>query len=225
MRSSPSPTASRCCATAPPFPPSHARKPPKASSSGKWSAAKSATFFRGARQRPIPAPKPALQVENLTVADPRTGAVVLHDISFSVAAGEVLGIGGLMGAGRTELLMHLFGAWGTRLSGRVLLHGRALPAGQPRRALRRGLALVSEDRRRYGLVLEESVSFNLSLSSLRGLLINHAREYQTSERTAKSLQVKAPEPLCARGQTLRRQSAKGGARPHSAHRAARALPR
>ena len=122
----------------------------------------------------------ALRVEALSVADAHTGRLALRDISFSVAPGEVLGIGGLMGAGRTELLMHLFGAWGVRRGGRVFLEGEELPVAPPHRVLRRGLALVSEDRRRYGLVLEKSVGFNLSLSSLSaltrgGLLLDASR--------------------------------------------------
>ncbi len=128
--------------------------------------------------------------------DPHTRQPRLHDISFIVAPGEVLGLGGLMGAGRTELLMHLFGAWGRRRGGRVELNGRALPPLPPHEILRRGLALVSEDRRRYGLVLPESIGFNLSLSSLRGLvrhgLLDHGREFQWNDRAFRSLRVKAP---------------------------------
>src|SRR5262249_40978633 len=89
---------------------------------------------------------PALRVANLTVADPHTGRLRLHDISFSVARGEVVGLGGLMGAGRTELVSHLFGAWGERRAGRVELGGEELPALRPAEVLRRGVALVSEDR-------------------------------------------------------------------------------
>jgi D-xylose transport system ATP-binding protein len=74
-----------------------------------------------------------------------------------------------MGAGRTELLNHLVGIWGTRLAGTVDLDGVPLVARGPREALRRGLALVTEDRKRYGLVLQQGVSFNVSLSSLRSL--------------------------------------------------------
>ncbi len=143
-----------------------------------------------------PGYNPALRVERLTVAHPTTGRIVLKEVSFSVAAGEVLGIGGLMGAGRTELLMHIFGAWGRRVGGRVWLGKRELPVGRPRRALQAGLALVSEDRRRYGLVLHESVGFNLSLSSLRTLsragFINRSREHQTGQRISQSLRLKAP---------------------------------
>ena len=138
----------------------------------------------------------ALQVEGLTVTHPQTGQPRLHDISFAVAAGEVLGIGGLMGAGRTELLMHLFGAWGGRRAGRVELNGRELPPLPVEKILRRGLALVSEDRRRSGLVLEQSIGFNLSLSSLwkltRHALIDRSREFQSNAQLFHSLRVKAP---------------------------------
>lgn len=138
----------------------------------------------------------ALRVENLSIVDPHTGKLRLSDVSFNVAPGEVLGIGGLMGAGRTELLMHLFGAWGTRRSGRVELLGKELPPLRPVEVLKRGLALVSEDRRRYGLVLDESINFNLSLSSLdrvRGAaLIDQPREFQRNQRIFSSLRVKAP---------------------------------
>jgi D-xylose transport system ATP-binding protein len=92
--------------------------------------------------------------------------------------------------------MHLFGAWGERRSGRVELSGRELPALSPAEVLRRGLALVSEDRRRYGLVLDETIGFNLSLSSLAGLaragFINSSREFQKNDHAFRSLRVKAP---------------------------------
>ncbi len=147
-----------------------------------------------ARER-VP-PRFALCVAGLSVADPHSGKLRLHDISFSLTAGEVLGIGGLMGAGRTELLMHLFGAWGMRRAGKVGLSGNELPPLKPHEILRRGLALVSEDRRRYGLILPQSISFNLSLSSLRNLtrsgFIDDSREFQKNDRAFQSLRIKAP---------------------------------
>ena len=90
-----------------------------------------------------------LAVHGLTVAPPRAGGVRLQDVSFEVRAGEVLGIGGLMGAGRSELLMHLLGLWGARRAGTVQLDGADLAVRNPREALARGLALVTEDRKRY----------------------------------------------------------------------------
>jgi D-xylose transport system ATP-binding protein len=138
----------------------------------------------------------ALEVENLTVADPHSGEPFLADISFSLRAGEVLGIGGLMGAGRTELLMHLFGAWGTRLSGSVRLNGRELRERKPDEIIPHGMVLVSEDRRRYGLILDKTIGFNLSLSSLAKLtknrLIDQGLEFQKNNHFFQSLRVKAP---------------------------------
>ena len=136
-----------------------------------------------------------LEVESLSVADDR-GRRRLHDVSLSLRAGEVLGIGGLMGAGRTELLMHLYGAWGDRQSGSIRLKGAELPCRSPAKALRAGLALVSEDRRRYGLILEEEIGFNLSLSSLPEVapqgLINHHAEATRNRQIFDHLGVRAP---------------------------------
>ncbi|MFI5362831.1 MAG: sugar ABC transporter ATP-binding protein [Elusimicrobiota bacterium] len=120
----------------------------------------------------------------------------IEDVSFSVRAGEVLGIGGLMGAGRTELLMHLFGAWGRRTAGELLLGGKVLPAAKPWDALAAGMALVSEDRRRHGLIIDQSVGFNLSLSTLaslmRGGLLDARAEAVLNERDRADLRIKTP---------------------------------
>jgi D-xylose transport system ATP-binding protein len=138
---------------------------------------------------------PLLSVRNLTVADKRHGPPILRDISFDVRAGEVLGIGGLMGAGRTELLMHVFAGVGHRAGGTVLLAGRPLVNNTPSESIGRGLVLVSEDRKRYGLVLDKAVGFNLSLSSLgrmtRNGLVDAHRESATSTAYVDSLRIKA----------------------------------
>jgi D-xylose transport system ATP-binding protein len=130
-----------------------------------------------------------LHVDGLSVES------LLHDISFELRAGEVLGIGGLMGAGRTELLMHLFGALGKRTKGSVRLAGQPLRGTSPAQIIREGLVLVSEDRRRYGLVLEHEVGFNLSLSSLDRFtsagLINSNLEARTNRSMFDSLRIKA----------------------------------
>jgi len=138
-----------------------------------------------------------LSVRGLGVAREKDDPAFLRDINFDLRAGEVLGFGGLMGAGRTELLMHLFGAWGHRLDGEVLLRDVPYPKPDPRRSIRRGLVLVSEDRRRYGLVLEQEIAFNLSLSCLRqftGRLgqINEPAEHRRNQQFFDSLRIKAP---------------------------------
>ena len=135
-----------------------------------------------------------LRTEGLTVQD-ELEQTRLHNIGFELRAGEVLGIGGLMGAGRTELLMHLFGAWGRRLAGTVELDGRRIDGLSPAQILRAGLALVSEDRRRYGLVIDQEIGFNLSLSSLdqfrRWGLLQHAHERLRNQEYFDSLKVRA----------------------------------
>ncbi len=144
-----------------------------------------------------PTAAPVLSVRGLNVAPARGQPAFLRDISFDLRPGEVLGFGGLMGAGRTELLMHLFGAWGTRLAGDVTLRGEAYAKPQPRESIQRGLVLVSEDRRRYGLVLGQDIGFNFSLSSLKcfrrfGGRIDAPAEQVRNQHFFDSLRVKAP---------------------------------
>lgn len=136
-----------------------------------------------------------LKVDGLHAAADRQSAARLQDISFEVRAGEVLGIGGLMGAGRSELLMHLFGAWGVRRRGSVQLRGRDYPRPAPQESIRRGLIMVTDDRKRYGLHLEQSIGWNLSLSSLaqfvRNGLIDRAAETEKNASFFTSLGVRA----------------------------------
>jgi D-xylose transport system ATP-binding protein len=137
-----------------------------------------------------------LEVEGLSVDEPRTGRRALDGISLAVGPGEVVGIGGLMGAGRSELLLHLFGAFGRRVGGRVTVDGRDFAPSGPAEAIGRGVMLVTEDRKRLGLHLRQSVGFNLSLAGLRrfarrGLLDTDAEVRSNAERIA-SLGIKAP---------------------------------
>ena len=136
-----------------------------------------------------------LGLRDLEVDSPQDEGVRLRGISLEVRAGEVLGIGGLMGAGRSELLMHLLGLWGTRRSGTVMLDGEPLAVRGPREALGRGLALVTEDRKRFGLVLQQGVAFNISLSSLhrlrRGPFVDRDGEVVRTRATVDELRIKA----------------------------------
>ncbi|WP_430645324.1 sugar ABC transporter ATP-binding protein [Agromyces sp. GXS1127] len=128
-----------------------------------------------------------LVVEGLT----RTG--VFHDVSFSVRAGEIVGLAGLVGAGRSEVARAIFGV-DPYESGRVTLAGAALPKGNPRVAMARGLALVPEDRRKQGLVLDESVSRNVTLAIRDSLatagLITNRTENAAAAIWASRLEVK-----------------------------------
>jgi D-xylose transport system ATP-binding protein len=140
--------------------------------------------------------KTLLKLTGLDVAPRRGAPAFLRDIHLEVRAGEVLGIGGLMGAGRSELLMSLFGVWGEALRGLVDVDGVPLNEPTPARALQAGLALVTEDRKRYGLVLDEAIGFNLSLSSLRtlrrGAFLDEAAEVSRSQNLSQALRIKAP---------------------------------
>jgi D-xylose transport system ATP-binding protein len=100
-----------------------------------------------------------------------------------------------MGAGRSELLMHLFGCYGVRLAGEVRFRGQPLAENDPAGNVRAGMVLVTEDRKRYGLSLDAGVGFNLSLSALRELsrngFIDGERELQENRRMMESMSIKA----------------------------------
>jgi D-xylose transport system ATP-binding protein len=103
-----------------------------------------------------------------------------------------------MGSGRSELLMHCYGSWGARIAGSVRLLGEPHDDPSPRTSLARRLALVSEDRRRFGLVPDRSVEFNLTLSALRHLtrggLLDAVEEARLYRATAGALRVRAAGP-------------------------------
>jgi len=135
-----------------------------------------------------------LRVEELSVEPPADG-LALERISFQVRSGEVLGIGGLLGAGRTELLHHLFAGWGRRVEGQVWLLGATYDHPCPAESIARGMMLVTEDRKGSGLLLEESVRFNLSLSSLPAIthlgLIDSDLEQRRSRDSCERLRIRA----------------------------------
>ncbi|WP_422047960.1 sugar ABC transporter ATP-binding protein [Shimia sp.] len=109
------------------------------------------------------------------------GRKVLQDVSFDLRRGEVLGVGGLLGAGRTELLETIFGARGDTFSGEIVVHGESVRLSTPSDAVRHGLALITEDRKGNGLLLDRSIADNvilplLPLKSRFGLLSKAQRD-------------------------------------------------
>jgi D-xylose transport system ATP-binding protein len=144
---------------------------------------------------------PLLEVESLCVAPDRRQGLRLLDISLEVRAGEVLGLAGLMGSGRSELLLHLFGAWGARWGGSVRLCGEPYDDPSPARSTARGLALLSEDRCRSGVIPDQSVRFNLTLSALRRVArhgwVDPAAESRHFRQLAGLLKVRCPDPEAA----------------------------
>ena len=128
-----------------------------------------------------------LKVEGLT----RKG--VFNDISFTLRSGEILGLAGLVGAGRSEVARAIFGV-DSYEQGQITLQGAVLPKGDPKKATARGIALVPEDRRKQGLVLEDGVSRNITLAIRNKLskwgLIWNGLENQAAEVWASRLEVK-----------------------------------
>ncbi len=130
-----------------------------------------------------------LRVENLNQGDR------LRNISFSVYAGEVLGIAGLVGAGRTELMRAIFGA-DLIDSGRFFLDGQPVTIHNPRDAIRYGIGLLTEDRKQQGLILKMSTRENITMSVLqrltRGLLTNRRKEAALAQKFIDNLAIKTP---------------------------------
>jgi D-xylose transport system ATP-binding protein len=142
----------------------------------------------------------ALTVEHLTAYSIDTAdKKLVDDITFSVRKGEVLGIAGLMGSGRTEMLMTIFGAWPGRYMRKISVEGREVHIDSPADAIHNGIGFVTEDRKRYGLILDQTILDNMTLASLKMVsgtfLTDRARESVAVRRPIESLRVKAPSPL------------------------------
>ncbi|MDZ4095055.1 MAG: multiple monosaccharide ABC transporter ATP-binding protein [Paracoccaceae bacterium] len=122
---------------------------------------------------------------------------VIHDVSLNVKRGEVVGIAGLMGAGRTEFAMSLFGrSWGARISGSVHLGGQPADLTSVPAAIKAGLAYVTEDRKALGLVLDETILRNTSMANLDGVsrrgVIDGNRERKVAEDYKAQLNTRTP---------------------------------
>jgi ribose transport system ATP-binding protein len=132
-----------------------------------------------------------LRVDGLT----RRG--ILHDIHLSLHAGEILGIAGLVGAGRTELVRAIMGADSID-AGRIMIRGQAVRLRTPAAAVRHGLGFLPEDRKAHGLVLSLSVQHNIGLPNHRRLskwgLVDAARERGEAQRIIDQLRIKTPTP-------------------------------
>ncbi len=141
----------------------------------------------------------AFEVENWTVYHPLyPERKVVDDVSLFVRRGEVVGIAGLIGAGRTELCQSVFGrAYGTKITGTVKKDGKVLGIGSISAAIHAGLAYVTEDRKGDGLVLSNSIKHNTTLSRMafvanRGVIDTDA-EARAAEKARVNLRVKAPD--------------------------------
>ena len=141
----------------------------------------------------------SLEVKNWTVHHPLYQERVVDDnVSFKVHKGEVVGFSGLQGAGRTELAMSIFGrSYGSGISGELYMNGSKVNFKSPQEAIRSGLAYVTEDRKVYGLILDETIRFNTTLARLDkvcggGGVINADMEVQVAEQMTAEMGTKTP---------------------------------
>lgn len=139
-----------------------------------------------------------LEIRDWTVINPQTGRQILTDINLHVNKGEIVGLAGLMGAGRTELSLSVFGNTPNYklLNGTVTLQGKQVNINHPRDAISQGLAYVTEDRKRNGLILDQDIRFNLTIAALRGLVdgvvINENRETVEANTLKDNMNIRAP---------------------------------
>jgi ABC-type sugar transport system ATPase subunit len=135
-----------------------------------------------------------LEVHSLT----RKGS--FRDISFSIRAGEILGLTGLIGAGRSEVAQTIFGITKPD-KGSIHIEGKPLPPGSVKSAIKKGVALVPEDRQRLGLILPMTIGVNLTLAALRTLtrfgICSSVKEKNLISRVMKELDVRAPDASAA----------------------------
>ena len=143
----------------------------------------------------------ALEVKHWNVYHPiYADKKIIDDVSFTVRRGEVVGLSGLMGAGRTELAMSVFGrSYGTNISGTVEIHGKEVKLHSPRQAIEAGIAYVTEDRKGNGLILSNPISVNTTLANLKGVtrrgVIDKDKELAVAEEYRAKLRTKTPSVL------------------------------
>lgn len=134
-------------------------------------------------------PEVLLKVHNLRTQSSR------YSVSLTVHAGEILGLAGLVGAGRTEILRAIYGADSIK-SGEVFIKGEQVVIRSPREAVQRGLSLVTENRKEEGLMLEQSCAVNITITDLtqisRGMLLERRLEQEAAERAISDLAIRTP---------------------------------
>lgn len=140
----------------------------------------------------------SLEVKNWTVHHPMTPErKVVDDVSMYVRKGEVVGISGLMGAGRTELAMSIFGkSYGQNISGQLLMNGKEIKIANVRQAIEQKLAYVTEDRKGNGLVLSNPIRVNTTLAKMdkvsKSGVIDPDKEYEVAEEYRQKMRTKCP---------------------------------
>jgi len=138
-----------------------------------------------------------LEVKNWSAYDPNLGRYVLRDVNFHVKKGEIVAFSGLMGSGRTELALSLFGnPLHYRIKGELKIDGKEVKFNHPEKAMKEGLAYVTEDRKGNGLILIQDVKQNISLANLRDIskngIVDKNKEIVIAQDYKNSLDIKTP---------------------------------
>jgi len=141
--------------------------------------------------------EPVMSVSDLCVYDPAETSLMRVDrASFTLHRGEVLGLFGLVGAGRSELARALFGWWPGRVEGSLTIDGKVGLPRSPAEAIRKGMAMVTEDRKKTGILQGQSVNANISAASIRAVSgwvrIRHHAEYKRNTSLVQRLSIKTP---------------------------------
>jgi len=138
-----------------------------------------------------------LEIKNWKVYSPDiANKVIVNNVNLNVRRGEVVGIAGLMGAGRTELAMSIFGrAYGSHISGEIIKDGKSIKITTVSDAIKHGIAYVTEDRKGQGLILIDDIRVNTTLPSLKKLslrgVVNAQKEIKVAESYLERLHIKA----------------------------------
>lgn len=139
-----------------------------------------------------------LEIKNWSVEDPKKGKEILHNVNLKVRKGEIVALQGLMGAGRTEFALSLFGnpAGYKILEGEIFLDGEKVSFKRPKDAINKGIAYVTEDRKGNGLVLIQDIKYNITIPNLEalteGISINENEEINIANEFKESINIKAP---------------------------------
>lgn len=145
-----------------------------------------------------PAGEVCFEIRNWTVIEPSTGREILHNVNLKVRKGEIVGLAGLMGAGRTELALSVFGNTpGYKVvSGELWINGKRVNLRSPRACIDEGLAYVTEDRKRNGLILIQDIRFNTTIAALvklmRGMVVDGNEEIRVANEYKQAINIKAP---------------------------------
>jgi len=138
-----------------------------------------------------------MEAKGISVPDPALQhKMLVDDVGFSIGKGEILGIAGLMGSGRTELVSAIFGEYGRHYQGTITINGESVTIHSARDAMNNGISLVPEDRKQLGLVLMQSILKNISLPNMDQFTdtfsINKNKEFYECNKISKKLAVKCP---------------------------------